>query len=166
LLRLVVAINNKTQRRQRPGLLQRRHVVLLNNLPPPERPSRSHPPPAERPCPRHRNARTGASRHRNARQILRCRRSLASERQRENADENVAFVGLLSLVFGRQRTPTTVRQRQILCRDERPTRNKISDDPHATKFPTTDTQQNSPRRRTALAQTNVVGALFVASRIR
>jgi hypothetical protein len=48
LLRLVVAINNKTQQRQRRGLLHRQHVVLLNNLSPPERPSRSHPPPAER----------------------------------------------------------------------------------------------------------------------
>jgi hypothetical protein len=85
--------------------------------------------------------------------------SLASERRRKNADENVAFVGLLLLVFGRQRTPTTVRQRQILFVAMN------VDDRLPTKFPTTDTQQNFPCRRMALAPTNVVGALFVASRL-
>jgi hypothetical protein len=83
-----------------------------------------------------------APRHRNARRMYCRRRSLGSERRQKNADENVTFIGVLSLAFGRQRTPTTERRRQILCRRRSfccgsfpPPTNGPDDDRHATKFP-------------------------------
>jgi hypothetical protein len=51
--------------------------------------------------------------------------------------------------------------------DQHRTTISLPNDRHATKFPSpmTDMQQNFPRKRTALAPTNVVSALFVASRL-
>jgi hypothetical protein len=105
-----------------------------------------------------RNAPVKATRHRQNPHVL----SLATETPERQTDtllsafigvgtptrerrKNVAFVGLLLLAFRRQRTPTTVQRI----------------DQHTSKFPTTDTQQNVPRRRTALWRRRMLSALFL-----
>jgi hypothetical protein len=85
---------------------------------------------------------------------------LGPERRQKNADENVTFVGVLSLAFRRQLTPTAERRRQsysvvgALFVAARFRRRQMT-------VTTTDMQQNFRRRRMALTPTNIVGTLLL-----